>query len=105
MAIRVGLITGATSAGFNAAGKLPIDTTAQIAQKAIVTGAIGGLALAASGGEQDAVRDGFLLSGGMVLIQTGYEKATYHLIDRRASKGDAYFMATVGAECSPPKSA
>lgn len=105
MAIRVGLITGATSAGFSAAGKLPIDTTAQIAQKAIVTGAIGGLAVAAAGGDKDAVRDGFLLSGGMVLIQTGYEKATDHKIDGRASKGEAYCMATIGAECSPPKSA
>ncbi|MET4373277.1 hypothetical protein ABIA99_005999 [Bradyrhizobium sp. LB12.1] len=105
MAIRVGLITGAASAGFNAAGKLPTDTTAQIAQKAIVTGAIGGLAVAAAGGDKDAVRDGFLLSGGMVLIQTGYEKATDHQLDGRASKGEAYCMATIGAECSPPKSA
>src|SRR5260370_37244370 len=41
----------------------------------------------------------------MVMIQAGYEKARYHRIDGRASKGEAYCMATVGAECSPPKSA
>src|SRR5260370_22269699 len=97
MAIRVGLITGATSAGFNAAGKLPIDTTAQIAQKAIVTGAIGGLAVAAAGGDHDAVRDGFLLSGGMVLIQTAYDQATYPRIDGRAATGAPYSTALSGA--------
>lgn len=105
MALRVGLITGATSAGFNAAGQLPADTASQVAQKTIVTGAIGGLAVAAAGGDADAVKDGFLLSGGMVLIQTGYERVTDHQIDGRSSRGEAYCMATVGAECSPPKSA
>jgi hypothetical protein len=70
-----------------------------------VTGAIGGMAVAAAGGDADAVKDGFLLSGGMVLIQTGYQKVTDHQIDGRASQGEAYCMATVGAECSPPKSA
>ena len=45
------------------------------------------------------------MSGGMVLIQTGYQKVTDHQIDGRASRGEAYCMATVGAECSPPKSA
>jgi hypothetical protein len=105
MAIRVALITGATSAGFNAAGKLPVNTASQITQKTIVTGAIGGLAVAAAGGDADAVRDGFLLSGGMVLIQTGYQKVTDHQIDGRASRGEAYCMATVGAECSPPQGA
>jgi hypothetical protein len=105
MAIRIGLITGATSAGFNAAGDLPANTAGQIARKAVVTGAIGGLAVAAAGGDADAVRDGFLLSGGMVLIQTGYKEVTGQPIDGRVSRGEAYCMATVGAECSPPKDA
>lgn len=105
LALRVGVITGATSAGFAAAGQLPTETASQIAEKTLVTGAIGGLAVAAAGGDEEAVKDGFLLSGGMVLIQTGYEKVTDHQIDGRAAKGEAYCMATVGAECSPPKSA
>lgn len=105
LALRVAIITGATSAGFSAAGQLPADTVGQIAQKAIVTGAIGGLAVAAAGGDAEAVKDGFLLSGGMVLVQAGFEKVTTHPIDGRASQGEAYCMATVGAECSPPKSA
>lgn len=105
LALRVALITGAASAGFSAAGQLPTDTVGQLTQKAIVTGAIGGVAVAAAGGDAAAVRDGFLLSGGMVLVQAGYEKVTDHQIDGRASKGEAYCMATVGAKCSPPKSA
>lgn len=105
LALKVGLITGATSAGFAAAGQLPADTAGQIAGKTIVTGAIGGLAVAAAGGDEDAIRDGFLLSGGMVLVQTGYQKVTDHQLDGRSSRGEAYCMATVGADCSPPKSA
>ena len=105
LALRIGLITGAASAGFSAAGQLPSGTATQLAQKVIVTGAIGGLAVAAAGGDEAAVRDGFLLSGGMVLVQEGYQKATHHDLDARASKGGPYCMATVGAKCSPDVSA
>src|SRR5262249_24443588 len=96
LALRVGFITGAASAGFSAAGQLPATTPAQIAQKTIVTGAIGGLAVAAAGGDEAAIREGFLKSGGMVLVQTGYQKMTGDPIDARASQGEPYCMATVG---------
>ncbi|EPE93848.1 hypothetical protein [Rhizobium grahamii] len=105
LALKMGLIAGATAYGFDAAGTLPTDTAAQVAQKAIVTGAIGGAAVAAAGGGQEAVRDGFLLSGGMVLVQYGYQETTDHPLDSEAlksSKGDAYCMATLDAPCSPP---
>jgi hypothetical protein len=49
-------------------GNLPAGTTAEFAKKAVVTGAVGGLAVTAVGGDQEAVRDAFLRSGGMVLV-------------------------------------
>jgi hypothetical protein len=106
LALKMGIIAGASAAGFQAAGKLPTDTVGQVAQKAIVTGAIGGAAVAAAGGSQEAVRDGFLLSGGMVVVQYAYEQTTTHPLDKealKASKGEAYCMATLDAPCSPPE--
>lgn len=103
LALRVGMITGATSAGFGAANKaIPNE---ELVKKTIVTGAIGGLAVAASGGDEKAIQEGFILSGGMVLVQDGYRRVTTHGLDAGASSGEAYCMATVGASCSPPEEA
>jgi hypothetical protein len=105
LALKIGIITGATSAGFSAVGQLPSDTAGQIAQKAIATGAIGGMAVAAAGGDEEAIREGFLRAGGMVLVQEAYASYTDHPLDPRASEGEPYCMATVGEKCSPELSA
>lgn len=104
LALRVGIITGATSAAFSAAGKMPSETANELARKAAVTGAIGGLAVAASGGDEAAIREGFLLAGGMVLVQDGYKRVAGSDLDARSSQGDAYCMSSVGEDCSPPGS-
>lgn len=104
LALRVGIITGATSAAFSAAGKMPSETANELARKAAVTGAIGGLAVAASGGDQAAIREGFLLAGGMVLVQDGYRRVAGSELDARSSQGEAYCMSSVGEDCSPPGS-
>lgn len=105
LALRVGILTGATSAALGAAGKMPSGSAGEIAKKSIVAGAIGGLAVAAGGGDETAVKEGFLLSGGMVLVQDGYKQYTTHDLDGRAAEGDGYCMTTVGANCSPPQDA
>jgi hypothetical protein len=64
---------------------MPTNGARQIVEKTVVTGAIGGLAVAAAGGDKDAVREGFLLSGAMVLVQTGYQAATDHPLDPKVS--------------------
>ena len=102
LALRVGMITGATSA---ALGKISEIESEKFVRKAIVAGAVGGLAVAASGGDEKAIREGFLLAGGMVLVQDGYKHVTNTKLDARGSKGPAYCMATVGAECSPSSEA
>jgi len=101
LALRVGLISGAASAGFSAVGGLPADSAAQVAQKAILSGAVGGLAVAASGGDERAVLEGFVLAGGMVVVQAAYQNVTTHPLDARPAEGAAYCMTSVGAECSP----
>ncbi len=105
MALRVGMMVGVTSAAVGAAGELPTGTSGELAKKAAVTGAIGGIGVAASGGDEDAIFEGFLKSGGMVLVQDGYESYTKHDIDPRGAQGDSYCVMTMGAECSPPSEA
>jgi len=110
LALRVGAITGAAAYATGAVGKIPnasaagaIDSGA-IAEKTIMAGAIGGIAVAAAGGDQQAIQEGFLKAGGAVLVQSVYEAETKHTLDARASKGDAYCMAAVDSNvaCAPP---
>ena len=52
------------------------------------------------------MREAFVLSAGMVLIQDGYEALTQHPMDGRASEGPAFCMSSEpGTPCSPPKAA
>jgi hypothetical protein len=117
LAIRVGLITGATSAAMNQLGKIPsykIDPVTHqwevlpdvITRKVAVAGAIGGLAVAASGGDERALRDGFLYSGGTILVQDIYENVTHHTLNAKASEKEAYAMlAEPDAPGAPPREA
>ena len=104
LALRVGIISGAASAAFGKAGKLPSEEAYQLAQKAVVTGAIGGIAVAAAGGSEEAIKAGFLQAGSMILVQDGYRNFTGHTLDARASEGEGYCMTT-GLDCSPPEGA
>ncbi len=114
MALRAGMISGATSAGLSAVNGMPINSAtaaSDIAKKAIVAGAIGGLAVAAAGGDGDALREGFLRSGGMVLIQDGYREFTGgHDLNQtvKAPTNDAFCSLSAptlasNPGCSPPR--
>jgi hypothetical protein len=104
LALRVGAITGAAAYATGAVGKMPNADAGVIAEKTIVAGAIGGVAVAAAGGDQQAIQEGFLKAGGAVLVQSVYELETNHKLDARVSQGDAYCMAAVdpSAACAPP---
>ncbi len=92
LALKVGIIAGATSWAMQGAGKMPTEdatgnlVVSSVGKKVAVTAAIGGLAVAAAGGNEDAVRDGFLRAGAMVLIQEGYHNYTKHALNEEALK-------------------
>ena len=113
LALRVGMITGATSFAFSEVGKIPSNTVnpvtretvmsvPAVTRKAVVAGAIGGMAVAASGGDKKALRDGFLYSGGTILVQDIYENVTSHRLDARASNKPAYAMSSFPGEPGAP---
>lgn len=100
MAIRVGVITGVTSAGYANTAAMPTGSVGEVAKKALVTGAMGGVAVAAGGGDDAAVRDAFLKSGGMVVVQSGQSYVTKKYVDPAVAKADAYCISAVGSRCS-----
>jgi hypothetical protein len=90
LSLRVGAITGAAAYGTAAVGQIPNAKASVIAEKTIMAGAIGGVAVAAAGGDKQAIQEGFLKAGGAVLVQSVYERETHHELDARASKGPAW---------------
>ena len=99
MAFRVGVLGAATSQAFPGNGGMTLDAAGAAARKAVVAGAIGGLAIAAAGGDQQAIVEGFLRDGGMVLIHDGFKRYIGSKLVARASDEDAYCMSAMGADC------
>lgn len=102
LAFRVGVLAAATSEAFPADEGAQLEAARAMARKAAVAGAIGGLAVAAAGGNQQSIQEGFLRAGGMVLIQDGYKRYNGSKLVARAAEPDAYCMAAVRASCPRP---
>jgi len=110
MALKVGIISGATSWAMQTTGKLPsTDSSGNIilseaGKKVVIAGAIGGAAMAAAGGDEDAIRDAFVKGGAMIIIQEGYKEYTKHPLDEEAlkgSKGEPYCISST-VNCQEP---
>ena len=99
LAFRVGVLGAATSQAFPGNGGMTLDPAGAAARKAVVAGAIGGLAIAAAGGDQQAIVEGFLRDGGMVLIQDGFKRYIGSKLVARTSDEDAYCMSALGTDC------
>ena len=69
LALKAGILSAATSAAGGSVGRMPSGNAAELLKKSAVAGAVGGIAVAAAGGDERAVKDAFLKSGGAVLIQ------------------------------------
>jgi hypothetical protein len=96
LALRVGILTGATVAANAGAGQIT-----DLARRTVVTAAIGGAAVAAAGGNAEAVQRAFLQAGAMVVVQDGFQQVTKGALDGRASKGDAYCISAESTGCTP----
>jgi hypothetical protein len=81
--------------------KMPAGTTGEIARKAVVAGAISGLAIAAAHGDNKDVKKGFLDGAGMIIIQAGYKNFTNQQLGSQTPTRDGYCMLSAGESCSP----
>lgn len=74
LALRAGLISAVTTQTGGSVAKMPSGTLGEVLKKSAMAGAAGGIAVAAAGGDEQAVKDAFLKSSGAVLIQAGSDK-------------------------------
>jgi hypothetical protein len=74
LAIRAGILAAMTSQMGSSVSGMPAGTTDEIIMKAAIAGAAGGVSVAAAGGDEQAIKEGFLKSSGSVLIQGGSDK-------------------------------
>ena len=81
-ALKAGALAGATAQGMAAVGTMPADA---LGQKAIAAGSIGGLAVAAAGGDENDILHGFIAAGGMVLVRDGFQRTTNTELDMKGS--------------------
>src|SRR3569832_482983 len=71
MALRAGLLAAATAQAGTQVSSMPTGTTGEVLKIAALAGAAGGIAVSATNRDEEAIKEGFLKSGGTVLIQYG----------------------------------
>jgi hypothetical protein len=71
LAFRAGILAAVTSQMGSSVASMPAGTTGEILKKAAMAGAAGGISVAAAGGDEQSIKEGFLKSAGAVLIQGG----------------------------------
>jgi outer membrane protein OmpA-like peptidoglycan-associated protein len=69
LALKAGAFSIVTSYGGGSVANIPAGTAGEVLRKAAVTGSVAGIAAAAAGGDEKAVTDAMLRSGGAVLVQ------------------------------------
>ncbi|MEB6461166.1 hypothetical protein MXL92_07985 [Raoultella ornithinolytica] len=68
-ALRAGALAAVVQQGGAIVNGMPDGTISEVVKKAAIAGAVGGVAVAVSGGDEQAITDAFLKSSGNVLIQ------------------------------------
>jgi hypothetical protein len=74
MALRAGVLAAVTSQMGSSVASMPAGTAGEVIKKAAVAGAAGGISVAAAGGDEQAIKDGFLKSAGAVLVQASSDQ-------------------------------
>lgn len=85
LAFRAGLASAAQAQFGTTIQGMPAGTAGEAVRKAALAGAAGGIAVAAAGGDEKAIQEGFLKAGGSVLLQVGSDKAKAYV----AKSGEA----------------
>lgn len=74
LALKAGVIAGATSQGLKLVDGMPAEAVDEVARKVIASGAIGGAAVAASGGDEDEALKGFVTGAAAAGLRETYKK-------------------------------
>jgi hypothetical protein len=110
-ALKAGLIAGVAAAALGDVRKVKLTGAEGIAARAVLSGAISGAAVAASGGKESDIKAAFGMGVAMVVIQEAYREYTKFDLDNKrlkSSTSEAYCLAegpTSGKSCLPPQEA
>jgi len=99
MAFRAGIAAGLTSQYGGSPPSMPANTTSEIVRKAALSGAAGGISVAAAGGDEKAITDGFLKSAGAVLIQAGRNEAEAYSPDLTDAANTVQCISAQNVDC------
>lgn len=119
LTLKAGAIAGATAYAMNAAASDAATTNLfestvidEVVQKALISGAIAGAAVALAGGSEHDIQQAVTAGITMSVIRAGYQELTASDLDRenlKASSGEPYCLhatpGTPGLDCLPPDEA
>lgn len=103
LALKAGVYAYAMQTGYLDASKIPTNTIDGVAKKAAMMGAMGGAAVAASGGNSKEILDGFVKSGGAVVVQAGQSYVKANFEDTASTRMDSYCMTIANKACAEAK--
>jgi hypothetical protein len=98
-ALRAGLLAAATTQAGGAVSQMPSGTMGEVLKKSAMAGAAGGIAVAAAGGDEQAILDGFLKSGATVLVQAGTDKAKSFAPDAKDAWDTVHCISARDVDC------
>lgn len=104
LALKAGAFAYTTHAGYATTSALPTGSVGDVARKAATTGAIAGLAVAASGATDEDTLEAFLKSGGAVVVQSGQAYVNEYIAenvdaDALMIEADSYCTSILGGTC------
>lgn len=105
LAFRAGIITGLTSSALKGVGEMNGIEIKDMVQKSVLAGTVGGLAIAASGGSEEDIKRGFILGGGMVLVQDLYQNYVGHPLEASPATKDPYCISLNDPTCNTLRNA
>lgn len=103
LALKAGVYAYITASGSLKAGDMPTDSVLKVANKAAVTGAMGGLAVAASGGNNEDALKAFVDSGSAVVVQAGQSYVSKNYSATQPPKLDSYCITALDVPCADAK--
>lgn len=99
LALRAGAIAAISSQMGAGVDKMPSGTTGEVLKKSAMAGAAGGIAVAAAGGDEKAITDAFLKSGGAVLVQTGQSRLQAYSPKAKAALDTVQCISAKNLDC------
>ncbi len=84
LALKTGIIAGLTSEGISLANGMPADGISDLTKRTLVTSSIGAMSIAASGGSEKDIIDGFLKGSALSMAREYYRSVTQLEIEGKA---------------------